>query len=460
MKFLPTKQIHLEELDALYDLYLREGICFPSYCVPVGSYVEAEGDIRLHNLKFDSSPASIRLWNFLLSENRRLHTARAQGFKIVGTMKDLGTVPILAYAYPNTIAFYPDGTWWTPCVMELSDRLFCLADEHGIGPHLCPVRAMYSAFINKEHFPIPDQIICSTGAVCDDFSAISQRLFHLGYPLRWWEIPPRRPPDPDETKVELPNGTTIPKTHLDFVTHQFHMIAKWIEELHPGIHLTKPALQKSIHRANHVRRLINAIRDITFSAPVPPIPALEELIAEMLVIHFCSDPSECCEVLEALLQTVKARVEAGVTPLDPIPKVRVAVINPPADLRMMNLIEECGLLVCATDYMFTHALIEIPEDMDPFQALATVALCDPMIGHPVDRARHIAKLIKKYQIQAVIVFRIPGASHSAWEGEVIQRFFQESYGIPVLVVEVPTIIDPVEPTLKTQLEALYEIIQT
>ena len=37
---------------------------------------------------------------------------------LIGAMKDLGTVPVMAYAMENVIAFYPDGAWWTPCLME------------------------------------------------------------------------------------------------------------------------------------------------------------------------------------------------------------------------------------------------------------------------------------------------------------------------------------------------------
>jgi len=57
-------------------------------------------------------------------------------------------------------------------------------------------RAMLAAFENGEHFPQPDLLICSAGAVCDDFSAIAQRLEQMGFPIVWWEVPRRRPPEP------------------------------------------------------------------------------------------------------------------------------------------------------------------------------------------------------------------------------------------------------------------------
>ena len=47
-----------------------------------------DGDTRLLHLAMDNSAASLRLWNFLLTEEDRLHQARTQGKTIVGTLKD------------------------------------------------------------------------------------------------------------------------------------------------------------------------------------------------------------------------------------------------------------------------------------------------------------------------------------------------------------------------------------
>ena len=79
--------------------YLEEPRCF----------AEDQGDLRLKSLRYDNSLASIRLWSFLLSEEERLHKARLAGKKIIGTLKDLGTMPVLTYSSPDTVAFYPDG---------------------------------------------------------------------------------------------------------------------------------------------------------------------------------------------------------------------------------------------------------------------------------------------------------------------------------------------------------------
>jgi len=176
------RQITLEEWDERYEQLQRSGLCEASYGGALSRHVQ-DGDYRLLRLRYDNSPAALQLWNFLLTEEERLHQARAEGKKIVGTMKDLGTVPVMAYSLDNVVAFYPDGAWWIPCVMELSAGLLEIADSLGIDESFCPVRAMLGAFVTEAHFPIPDKLICSVGAICDDFSAIAQRLNGLGHPI-------------------------------------------------------------------------------------------------------------------------------------------------------------------------------------------------------------------------------------------------------------------------------------
>ena len=89
-------------------------------------------------------------------------------------------------------------------------------------------------------------------------------------------------------------------------------------------------------------------------------------------------------------------------------------VNPVADLRVMNLLEDAGGRVCGTDDMFCHARHEIPTDLPPLEALSRMALADPMVGSPVDRGRRIAADARRFGAQGVVVSRIPGASHGRW----------------------------------------------
>ncbi len=449
-------QISLEQWDRRYDRLHAAGLSEPVYGGPLGRHV-ADGDTRLLKLRYDNSPAALRLWNFLLTEEDRLQAARASGKKLVGAMKDLGTVPVMAYSLDNVTAFYPDGAWWIPCVMELNAGLLQIADSLGIDESFCPVRAMLGAFVTEAHFPIPDLLTCSVGATCDDFSAIAQRLNGLGYPILWWEIPHRRAPEPREEVVTLPGGFSAPRSQVRFVESELCRVRAALEET-AGRTLDDRTLAQGIAKANRVRELLEQLRHLAFTAPRCPMPALEMLIAEMLAIHFCSDRDETIRVLEELLDEVSRRAAAGTGHLAP-DAARIFWVNPVADLQVMNLLEDCGGRVCGTEYLFAHALDAIPTTLPPMEALAQMALADPMVGSAIDRATRIVADIRRFGAEGVLISRIPGASHCALEGEIIGQIVREQCDVPVVEIEVPSITDATQATLCTRLEALVETVK-
>jgi hypothetical protein len=131
-------------------------------------------------------------------------------------------------------------------------------------------------FQNGEHFPLPDLLICSTGAVCDDFSAIAQRLERFGHAIFWWEMPRRRPPAPGEISCELPGNLTAPKIQVDCVRAELQRVAQALGEL-VGTNLDQARLAEGIRSVNHVRQLLAGLRQAVYSAPGAPLPALEML---------------------------------------------------------------------------------------------------------------------------------------------------------------------------------------
>ena len=455
MSYLPRK-ISLSEWDDLYSRLKKSGFKESLYGGKLSRHL-CNKDFRLQNLRFDNSAAALRLWNFLLTEEERLHESKRRGKKIIGAMKDLGTIPVMAFSLDNTVAFYPDGAWWAPCIMEMSDGLFKIAETLGIDESFCPVRAMLGAFLNKKHFPIPDLLICSVGAICDDFSAIAQRLSSLGFDIKWWEIPHRRHPEFYERRAKLPGGFIAPKIQIDFVKSELERIKIEIEKI-ASMKITDRLLKAGIKKANKVRMLLAEIREIVFTAVRCPLPALEEQIAEMLAIHFCSDLDETIETLNDLLREIRCRVKNGWGFSDSS-SVRVFWVNPVADLRAMNLLEECGGRLCGTDFLFLHALDFIPENLPPVEALAYMALADPMVGSSLDRAQRILKEIKKFKSEAVIISRIPGASHCAMEGDIIRNYIKENSDIPTAEIEVFSISDSLLPQIRNRIEPLIETVK-
>jgi hypothetical protein len=465
-------QITLDQWDARYDQIAAEGggATYAAYAGPLRRH-EQGGDYRLRHLLYDNSPAALRLWNFLLTEEERLRRAAAEGKKIVGAMKDLGTVPVMAFSLPNVVAFYPDGAWWVPCIMEMSTIDLRIADQLGIDESFCPVRAMLGAFARGAHFPRPDLLVCSAGATCDDFSSISQRLAAMGFPILWWEVPHRRRPDgyascgtaapggvfaeaaPGEEPVVLPGGFVAPASQVRTVRAELDRVRRAMESL-AGRPLDDAMLAEGIRQANRFRRLLDELRVLAYTARPCPIGALEMLIVEMLAIHFCSDRGEAIAVAQDLLAEVRRRVAARQGVLDER-AVGVFWVNPVADLKAMNLLEQCGGRLCGTEFLFCHALDEIPEDLPPMEALARAALADPMVGPAADRAERIVRDCKRFGAQAVVISRIPGASHCAGESTAIARAVR-SAGLPVVEIEVPPICDSLQPAIRTRLQALIE----
>jgi benzoyl-CoA reductase/2-hydroxyglutaryl-CoA dehydratase subunit BcrC/BadD/HgdB len=448
------RKLNLSAWDERYEQLWRAGLREPAYDGPLRQHVLREKDFRLEQLQFDNSPAALRLWNFLLTENERLRQSRARGDKLVGTMKDLGTVPVMAYSLPGLRAFYPDGTWWTPCLMECSDQLLSLAEAMGIDASFCPVRAMLPAFQNGGHFPSPDLLICSTGAVCDDFSAIAQRLEHFGHFIFWWEMPRRRKPDDGEVSCVLPGNLAAPQIQVDCVRAELERVGETLGEL-AGKNLDDARLADGIQAANRVRRLLGALRQTVYAAQAAPLPALEMLVAEMLAIHFCSDREETIAVLEGLLAEAQTRLRQNQSVIG-AEAARIFWVNPVADLRAMNLLEDYGGRLCGSEFMFTHALDLIPENLPPLEALARTALADPMVGPTADRAARIVRECQANRAEAVVVSRIPGASHCAREGEIIREIVRQQLDIPAIELEIPPVCDAMLPTLGSRLQALVE----
>ena len=75
-----------------------------------------------------------------------------------------------------------------------------------------------------------------------------------------------------------------------------------------------------------------------------------------------------------------------------------------------------------------------------------------------DRADRICADIAKFGSEAVLISRMPGASHCATEGEVIRDRVRSSLGIPVAEIEVPPVSDSFQPTMRTRIEALIEAV--
>ncbi len=418
------------------------------------------GDTLLRRLKFDSSLAALRLWAFIFSEKDRLFLAKEKGWKIFAAMKDLGPVPVLSYAVPESITFYADELWWAPCFAEES-HLLDEAARLGAGDELCFVRAALGAMKTLDYFPAPDLCIAGVGACCDDFSAVMQLIEAEGYATHWWEMAERFDPSTAIITEKFLHTSAGSSPYLEsariFVATQLKGVVRRLEEV-SGKTITEAMLRKSRDQSNAIRSRISELRDLVYGAKQPPLPGLEMLLAEFIAPHACSDPDEAVAVLDELLKTVRDRLAKKLSPLSADP-LRVFWATPPTDAALINLLEDLGGCIAGTEYMISHSFLKIAENISVIDAVAENCMDDPMTGSAAFRARRIIEGAKKYGAEGIIISGISGASHCAFDETAITAAVETELNIPVLSFDVPYSPGRLNEQVVTRMQGFMELLR-
>lgn len=418
------------------------------------------GDVLLRRLKYDNSLAALRLWAFIFSEKDRLFIAKEKGWKIFAAMKDLGPVPVLAYAVPESLTFYADELWWAPCFAE-EQHLLDEAAKLGAGEELCFVRAALGAMVTRDYFPPPDLCIAGVGACCDDFSAVMQLIESLGYPTHWWEMAARFDPSSlllsEEFLTTSGGGSVYQASALDFVKGQLQGVLNSLEKV-SGITITEEMLGDSRERFNNIRSKVAELRDLVYGATNPPLPGLEMMLAEFISIHACSDPEEAVHVLDDLLSVVHRRLFSGISPLCSEP-VRIFWATPPTDTTLITLLEDLGGCIAGTEYMISHAFYPLATDRPVVEAVAENCMDDPMTGTAAFRARRIVEGARKYSAEGVVISGISGASHCPFDEGAIAEIVSKELNIPVLSFDVPYSPGRTSEQVRTRMETFMEMLK-
>jgi benzoyl-CoA reductase/2-hydroxyglutaryl-CoA dehydratase subunit BcrC/BadD/HgdB len=418
------------------------------------------GDVLLRRLKFDSSLSALRLWAFIFSEKDRLFLAKEKGWKIFAAMKDLGPVPVLAYAVPDSLTFYADELWWAPCFAEES-HLLDEAAKLGAGEELCFVRAALGAMVTLDYFPPPDLCIAGVGACCDDFSAVMQLIESLGYPTHWWEMAARFDRSCNQTSekyLRTAHGNSeYQESALQFVSGQLRGVVARLEEV-SGKKITEQMLVKSRAVFNTIRQKVAALRDLVYGSKTPPLPGLEMMLVEFIAIHACSEPQESIHVLDDLLNTVRQRLLDRQSPLSPDP-VRIFWATPPTDAALITLLEDLGGCIAGTEYMISHSFYQLATDKPVVEAVAENCMDDPMTGTAQFRARRIVEGAKRYGAEGVVISGISGASHCPFDEGAITSLVKSELDIPVLSFDVPYSPGRLSEQIVSRMQSFVELIK-
>ena len=402
------------------------------------------GARRLKRLQFDNSLAALRMWGFVFNESERLFRAKQCGKKIIATMGDLGTVPVIVMAFPECIPFYPECIWWAPFFNE-SNVLLDAASELGAPEAACFSRAALAAFFKKAYFPVPDRIFASTGATCDDFTSTIQSIEHLGFETTWLEVPL------GHTYSRKHAETGSPERIEDYLIKEYRRVWDIMTTLTGTNSLDM--LAESIRKANRLRALVRDVTDRTYNAEANPFPALELMTIEFGNLYGYADIDEWIIILEHVRDAIGYRIEHG-TGIQPHDAVPIAWINPSADPFLLNFVEDLGLRVVDTEYVIRQALVHIDETTEPFRALARSFLRAPLIGSTRQRIDPILHAIDRGKIKGVLITNVLGGSHCAMETKLMERMLDR---VPVLSLDVPPPPGITE-QIKTRIEAFAEAL--
>ena len=431
-RFLETDPAEIDGVHYFRHLGLRD---FNRYLKPPSAYL-GYGFRRLRRLHFDEDLRALRLWAFVLEENERLFRARQSGLRVVGLMGDYGAAAPLAFSFPDVTAFYPDFCYWTPFLTE-SEVLLERAERRGLGADTCFVRAAVGAFTSHAYWPEPDLVAASTGASCDDMAAVTQLAFDAGTKMLFLDIPQRKDRAPWLKATEFEEDPGLPPRQAGLLArlteHYRDFLTRAGAEL--GTPVDPARVEDSVETFRGIRETIGEIRGLMASAPLCPLPACEELLAEFAATHAYGDPLECRRVLDGLLALARERASAGIgfgSPDD----VRLFWVNPPPDPLLHVHVERSGARVVGTEYLIASALAPLTEG-DPVEAVARAFLAGSLLGTSAARARTVVEGVRASEADGVVISNLFGSSHCGSETPAIRRTVEEECGVPVLSFDVP-----------------------
>ncbi|MFH1733578.1 MAG: 2-hydroxyacyl-CoA dehydratase [bacterium] len=377
------------------------------------------GNRLLRKLKFDNSPAALRLWGFVLSESERIYRARQAGMKVVAVVGDLGAITPLVYSFPDTVAFYPDCLWWTPFLME-SRVLFNEAGQLGMGEDCCFVRAALGAFSKRAYFPKPNLIIGTVGATCDDMAAVMSGTEFIGNDVYYLELPAR---------------DTIPgnqQRQLSFLADRYREVATRLEAV-TGHSFSEDRLHETVGKVNLIRSLISEVKDLAATTGPNPMGGMEMMNVEFAALSYYGDLEECTAVLGAFRDEMKARVEQqNGYPDQPL---RIVWVTPPADPILQNYAEDLGARIVGSEYVINQSTPALKTEGDVFENLAEGQLAGSLMGSSRFRVDLVVDQVRRAKADGVIISGIFASTHCPYETRPIIDAVRKE-GVPVLAFDV------------------------
>lgn len=218
---------------------------------------------------------------------------------------------------------------------------------------------------------------------------------------------------------------------IDFFTEELRDMIATIER-HFRVKITEEDIHKSIKLYNTGRKLLKNLDELRYrsDAPITGEDALSILIAGHAIPK--EDFNRILKKFLSGLISAQAIAEG---------KKRIMLIGSASDdLDFIRVIEEAGAVVVADTVCFgsrLHASL-VDETEEPVHALASHylsnSICPRMLGYYKDRRSFIRDIIKKAQVDGLILQNVRFCDLHGSENGVLERDF-EAEGIPCMRLE-------------------------
>jgi benzoyl-CoA reductase/2-hydroxyglutaryl-CoA dehydratase subunit BcrC/BadD/HgdB len=218
---------------------------------------------------------------------------------------------------------------------------------------------------------------------------------------------------------------------IDFFTEELKDMIATLEK-HFKVKITEEAILKSIRLYNIGRKLLQNLDALRY---LQEVPITGEDALSILIASHAIPREDFNSILKGILN------ELGKAPSISKGKKRLMLIGSASDdIDFIRVIEEAGAIVVADTVCFgsrMHASL-VEEKGKPVHALASHylsnSICPRMLGYYKDRRAFIRDIIKKADVDGVILQNVRFCDLHGSENGVLERDF-EAEGIPCMRLE-------------------------
>ena len=218
---------------------------------------------------------------------------------------------------------------------------------------------------------------------------------------------------------------------IDFFTEELQEMIATLEK-HFKVKITKESILKSIKLYNIGRKLLQKLDALRYKHEVP---ITGEDALSILIASHAIPREDFNNILKGIL------AELGKAPSISKGKKRLMLIGSASDdIDFIRVIEEAGAIVVADTVCFgsrMHASL-VEESGEPVHSLASHylsnSICPRMLGYYKDRRAFIRDIIKKAEVDGVILQNVRFCDLHGSENGVLERDF-EAEGIPCMRLE-------------------------